>query len=226
MFVRTNLLSNGQLPVKRQPSGGVSTRHVRSRSANAFSPCRLPSVARGHHTTILETPPNIAGLPSAVALAHSTVEGVPSTTEFAGNQAGQRKDMARPSRNQTVLDCGGKRSATPLWQQNAPPKSGVAATLCHRSPKSSLNATTLRDGTAKKQRRQVGLFNAPSCPFAFALNTGLNLKYYHAHARRRPKRALEIQSRLPTSRPARWPTERCSLHPGGRLRDNSKLIQP
>jgi hypothetical protein len=41
------------------------------------------------------------------------------------------------NRNQTVLDCGGKRSATPLLQRLAAPQSGVAATLCHRIPKSS-----------------------------------------------------------------------------------------
>ena len=41
------------------------------------------------------------------------------------------------NRNQTVLDCGGKRSATPLLQHLAAPKSGVAAALCHRTPKSS-----------------------------------------------------------------------------------------
>jgi hypothetical protein len=41
------------------------------------------------------------------------------------------------SRNQTILDCGGKRSATPLLQRLAAPQSGVAAALCHRTPKSS-----------------------------------------------------------------------------------------
>ena len=38
--------------------------------------------------------------------------------------------------NQAFLDCGGKRSATPLWKLSPRPKSGVAAALCHRSPKS------------------------------------------------------------------------------------------
>jgi hypothetical protein len=41
------------------------------------------------------------------------------------------------SHNQTFLDCGGKRSATPLLQRLAVSQSGVAATLCHRTPKSS-----------------------------------------------------------------------------------------
>jgi hypothetical protein len=33
------------------------------------------------------------------------------------------------------LDCGGKRSATPLWKTTDHAESGVAAALCHRSPK-------------------------------------------------------------------------------------------
>jgi hypothetical protein len=32
------------------------------------------------------------------------------------------------------MDCGGKRSATPLWKLFLKTKSGVAAALCHRSP--------------------------------------------------------------------------------------------
>jgi hypothetical protein len=57
------------------------------------------------------------------------------------------KGTARRSRNQIFLDCGGKRSATPLWKLGPQSKSGVAAALqtslrfasagCHRTPKSS-----------------------------------------------------------------------------------------
>jgi hypothetical protein len=40
-----------------------------------------------------------------------------------------------------ILDCGGKRSATPLWKQAGdwtyPVKSAVAAALCQRSPKAA-----------------------------------------------------------------------------------------
>ena len=53
----------------------------------------------------------------------------------------QRKDATK-----SFLDCGGKRSATPLWKFRPQSKSGVAAALqsslrfasagCHRSPKS------------------------------------------------------------------------------------------
>ncbi len=81
MNVGTSHLSNSRVPVKRQPCGGVSNGHVRSRSTNSFIPRRLPSVARGHHATILQSPPIIAGLPSAVAWSHPTVEGVPSIAE-------------------------------------------------------------------------------------------------------------------------------------------------
>jgi hypothetical protein len=41
------------------------------------------------------------------------------------------------------LDCGGKRSATPLWKLCPQSKSGVAAALCQRSPKSSRFVTIL-----------------------------------------------------------------------------------
>ena len=33
-----------------------------------------------------------------------------------------------------ALDCGGKRSATPLFNHGLEEESGVAAALCHRSP--------------------------------------------------------------------------------------------
>jgi hypothetical protein len=52
--------------------------------------------------------------------------------------------MEKPVDN---MDCGGKRSATPLWHGDGHPvfvhqttsESGVAAALCHRSPKLALN---------------------------------------------------------------------------------------
>ena len=55
--------------------------------------------------------------------------------------------------NQNFLDCGGKRSATPLSngrkspassKTSLPPEIGVAASLCHRSPKSSALLCVLR----------------------------------------------------------------------------------
>jgi hypothetical protein len=43
-----------------------------------------------------------------------------------------------------VLDCGGKRSATPLWPSpGCPHKSAVAAALCQRSPKTAAGFTRL-----------------------------------------------------------------------------------
>jgi hypothetical protein len=92
----TSHLSNGQLPVKRQPGGGVSTCKdlaSRSRSANSISPSRLPSVACAHHATILQSPSINAGLPSAAAWSHPTAERVPSTAEFAKQQVIQRTDI-------------------------------------------------------------------------------------------------------------------------------------
>ena len=54
-----------------------------------------------------------------------------------------------------VLECGGKRSATPLWQGWLASESGVAASLCHRSPKSSRPATISGDtGRARSGRNQ------------------------------------------------------------------------
>lgn len=41
-----------------------------------------------------------------------------------------------PSGRRAYLECGGKRSATPLWNICPRLESGVAAALCHRSPKS------------------------------------------------------------------------------------------
>ena len=43
------------------------------------------------------------------------------------------------------LDCGGKPSATPFSWLQTRQKSGVAAALCHRSPKYSHPDTQLRD---------------------------------------------------------------------------------
>ena len=52
-----------------------------------------------------------------------------------------RNLVDRHERRLTILDCGGKRSATPLWRTNwttecaTTSESAVAATLCRRSPK-------------------------------------------------------------------------------------------
>jgi len=43
----------------------------------------------------------------------------------------------RLSMNRTLVDCGGKRSATPLLEMATAFQSGVAAGLCHRSPRGS-----------------------------------------------------------------------------------------
>jgi hypothetical protein len=54
----------------------------------------------------------------------------------------------------SFLDCGGKRSATPLWKLGPQSKSGVAAALCHRSPKSSRRARVLTDSSAENAKEQ------------------------------------------------------------------------
>jgi hypothetical protein len=56
-------------------------------------------------------------------------------------KARRRKDATQNT--EVILDCGGKRSATPLWNGESHPlferrascESGVAAALCHRTPK-------------------------------------------------------------------------------------------
>ena len=84
MKARTNNLGNGQLPVKQQPDGCTSVGNTlasHSHSANTFIFYQLSSVAAGHRAAVLQRPPIIAGLPSAVAWSHPTVEGVSSITK-------------------------------------------------------------------------------------------------------------------------------------------------
>ena len=84
-------------------------RKMKMNLANSnFQPCdgagislatdKLPSVGAMRRATILQPPPIIAGLPSAVAWSHPTAEGVPSTAEFAGKQTDQRQGAKRQRR--------------------------------------------------------------------------------------------------------------------------------
>jgi hypothetical protein len=68
--------------------------------------------------------------------------------ESGRNSTPRRQGAKTQRRNQNHLDCGGKRGATPLWNRQFQPKSGVAAVhpsqycsggraLCHRTPKFS-----------------------------------------------------------------------------------------
>jgi len=43
----------------------------------------------------------------------------------------------QPDWRHTILDCGGKRSATPLGDSEPQRESGITAPLCHRSPRPS-----------------------------------------------------------------------------------------
>jgi len=66
------------------------------------------------------------------------------------------------------LDCGGKRSATPLWKLCPQSKSGVAApvfaslrrgeSLCHRNPKSSRRTMILTYCRDCKKSAAAGYF--------------------------------------------------------------------
>jgi hypothetical protein len=60
-----------------------------------------------------------------------------------------RMDTNEPSaafgRNHNFLDCGGKRSATPLLEATGSAESGVAAALCHRSPNLCRPCAKLQD---------------------------------------------------------------------------------
>jgi len=78
---------------------------------------------------------------------YTLAQMIQSGEEEINAKTQRRKGAKRPSRNQIVLDCGGKRSATPLWKLGPQSKSGVAAVFqsslcfalasCHRSSKSS-----------------------------------------------------------------------------------------
>jgi hypothetical protein len=69
--------------MNKKPAEGNARRAPQSRvgAGGSFAVNRSPSVAVGHHAAILQPPPIIAGLPSAVAWSHPTAEGVPSTAE-------------------------------------------------------------------------------------------------------------------------------------------------
>ncbi len=64
--------------------------------------------------------------------------------QFNAETQRTRRSAERWSYNQAFLDCGWKRSATPLWKLSPQSESGVAAALCHRSPKSLAGKFRLR----------------------------------------------------------------------------------
>ena len=99
------------------------------------------SVAYGHCATIFQIPPDIAGLPSAVAWSHPTAEGVPSTiARFhrhrvrAGRQTKRALEIqdhlypSRPARRPKERCCqhfrGGMRNNS-KWIQSWIKKSGL-----------------------------------------------------------------------------------------------------
>src|ERR1035437_10220370 len=54
-------------------------------------------------------------------------------------------NLTRLAPQPRILDCGGKRSATPLLDATGRTESGVAATLCHRSPNLCRPCAKLQD---------------------------------------------------------------------------------
>jgi hypothetical protein len=79
--------------------------------------------------------------------------------QFNAETQRTRRSAERRNCNQAFLDCGGKRSATPLWKLSPQPKSGVAAALCHRSPKSSRGSRILTHSIGE-MCRLIGGFSA------------------------------------------------------------------
>jgi hypothetical protein len=67
-----------------------------------------------------------------------------------------------------VMECGGKRSATPLWIAGKRRKSGVVAALCHRTPKplSKLRGLTLYHEVFEREMDRV-VKPPDSCLFLF-----------------------------------------------------------
>jgi hypothetical protein len=53
---------------------------------------------------------------------------------YVGPRRYTRINLTRLAPQPQILDCGGKRSATPLLEATGSTESGVAAALCHRSP--------------------------------------------------------------------------------------------
>jgi hypothetical protein len=51
-----------------------------------------------------------------------------------------------------ILDCGGKRSATPLLDATGRTESGVAAALCHRSPNLCRLCSKLQDCSTDREK--------------------------------------------------------------------------
>ncbi len=91
------------------------------------------------------------GVKSSVSIrnCYALAETIQSEGDEINAKAQRRKGAARPSRNQLFLDCGGNPESvrgTPLWKLYPLSKSGVAAALCHCSPKPSQLVARDSDG--------------------------------------------------------------------------------
>jgi len=154
---------------------------------------RYVPIAFTEHGAIMAA--NVLNSPRAVQMGVFVVRAFVKMREairlMINAKTQKRKDAARRSPNPIVLDCGGKRSATPLWKFCPQLKSGVVAVLCRRSPKSSRLSKILTDSVAKAGKmftegnsphqavnggrvNKHFVFFAPSRLCAFALKPLLN----------------------------------------------------
>jgi hypothetical protein len=72
----------------------------------------------------------------------------------------ETENVGRSRQRRVLMDCGGKRSATPLWHARMcivsssgfrALESGVVAALCHRSPKLSRSEKFFQNGGSRRQ---------------------------------------------------------------------------
>ncbi len=79
------------------------------------------------------------------------------TTDLPRRARARRVDTDPPNAAcaaTTILDCGGKRSATPLLETTGSTESGVAAALCHRSPNLCRPCAKLQDCITEGKERE------------------------------------------------------------------------
>ena len=71
-------------------------------------------------------------------------------------------NLTRLAPQPQILDCGGKRSATPLLETTGSTESGVAAALCHRSPNLCHPCAKLQDCITDKGETRISRIDANS----------------------------------------------------------------
>jgi hypothetical protein len=81
--------------------------------------------------------------------------------EKSFNYGWTQMNPARLTPQPQILDCGGKRSATPLWEATGRAESGVAAALCHRSPNLCHPCAKLQDCITDRKKISAMQTNSP-----------------------------------------------------------------